>query len=407
MDTTEYCGYKALSQDASEVRLLKIDQNNDGMIRCRLKVFSIDECPLYIALSYTWGEMTPAYPILLDQTEVRIRHNLYHALRSILGLKTGRRPQSWPNGPTRWESNHERTIRRPPEMGLEGESHVRKAATIDFFWIDCICINQGDVLERNHRVGMMGKIFSLADLVISYLGPESDESIEVMSIMSRIEYRQPIDLTLTNLGRLEALNRANYWTRIWIVQEVLLAKNIVLGWGYQFVSWAALEYLLYCLRKPWTAPTSHGIQNDFTFVIKDTILRTTVNMGSARIGEESDTIPEWAKLVGQRLWRLESRIPSSLFVQQKSPSLESLITHFGRYRCTEVMDKVIGLLGLVNAEIAHLADYSMPLEHFFREVCKYVFNEKQYSSQESRMRFQCFLGANLGLSSTVFRQPID
>lgn len=42
-------------------------------------------------------------------------------------------------------------------------------------WIDQVCINQGDHVERDQTVSLMGKIFGHADEVIAWLGRCSDE----------------------------------------------------------------------------------------------------------------------------------------------------------------------------------------------------------------------------------------
>jgi hypothetical protein len=39
-----------------------------------------------------------------------------------------------------------------------------------FLWIDAICIDQTSVLERNHQVAMMGRIYAEADDVFAWLG---------------------------------------------------------------------------------------------------------------------------------------------------------------------------------------------------------------------------------------------
>lgn len=40
----------------------------------------------------------------------------------------------------------------------------------EFFWIDALSINQGNFLERNHQVNMMGNIFADAAFVLAWLG---------------------------------------------------------------------------------------------------------------------------------------------------------------------------------------------------------------------------------------------
>jgi len=43
-------------------------------------------------------------------------------------------------------------------------------------WADGICINQDDLKERQQQVSMMGDIYRKAARVITYIGPEKDDS---------------------------------------------------------------------------------------------------------------------------------------------------------------------------------------------------------------------------------------
>jgi hypothetical protein len=45
-----------------------------------------------------------------------------------------------------------------------------------FLWIDAICINQRDILEKQEQISMMGDIYSIATKVVAYLGEEADNS---------------------------------------------------------------------------------------------------------------------------------------------------------------------------------------------------------------------------------------
>jgi hypothetical protein len=87
----------------------------------------------YEALSYEWGEASQVAPgqrypeILLDGSRLRVRENLLLALYYI---RIGRE-----------ESN-------------------------SYLWIDALCIDQTNDLERGFQVQMMGRIFKTADRVL-------------------------------------------------------------------------------------------------------------------------------------------------------------------------------------------------------------------------------------------------
>jgi hypothetical protein len=85
----------------------------------------------YRALSYEWGSADNPKTIILDGKVVRVRQNLWWALLFL--RKDGQ------NGQNR-------------------------------FWVDAICINQGDEEERSRQVSLMGKIYKYAKEVICWLG---------------------------------------------------------------------------------------------------------------------------------------------------------------------------------------------------------------------------------------------
>ena len=62
-------------------------------------------------------------------------------------------------------------------------------------WIDALCINQEDMEERNSQVARMADIFRLADRVVVWLGPESEEdrSAEALSTLRFIGSQIELD----------------------------------------------------------------------------------------------------------------------------------------------------------------------------------------------------------------------
>ncbi|KAF1969164.1 heterokaryon incompatibility, partial [Bimuria novae-zelandiae CBS 107.79] len=43
-------------------------------------------------------------------------------------------------------------------------------------WIDALCINQNDPIEKGHQVALMGKVYSRASSVLVWLGDGDDSS---------------------------------------------------------------------------------------------------------------------------------------------------------------------------------------------------------------------------------------
>jgi hypothetical protein len=123
--------YKPLNLSTSSIRLLRI---HPGLhIRCTLHHATVDEN--YTCLSYVWGPPDAGHVILLDGRIHRVRRNLLDFLK------------------------------------MARTRHADK-----LLWIDALCIDQENIIERNHQVQQMGEIFARARNVLAWLG--SDAIIE-------------------------------------------------------------------------------------------------------------------------------------------------------------------------------------------------------------------------------------
>lgn len=125
--------------DCHQIRLLHLAPGNpDDPLSGRLERAYLAGAS-YDALSYEWGNPDRNHAVTLqDGSIVHITASLHHALRDLRQDYTSRRC---------------RTI-----------------------WADAICINQDDLQERQRQVAMMGTIYRSATRVITYIGPERDNS---------------------------------------------------------------------------------------------------------------------------------------------------------------------------------------------------------------------------------------
>ncbi|KAL5590981.1 hypothetical protein FOBRF1_014538 [Fusarium oxysporum] len=86
-------------------------------------------------------------------------------------------------------------------------------------WVDAICINQSNISERTHQVGMMRYIYSTASRVLIYLGiGDSGSSSEITD--------DP-----------EILSGNQYFSRIWVVQEIASAKQALVLYDRKAMHW--------------------------------------------------------------------------------------------------------------------------------------------------------------------------
>jgi len=170
-------------------------------------------------------------------------------------------------------------------------------------WVDQICINQADLAERNAQVALMAFIYSRAATVVSWL---SSPPFLLPNGPWRRWDMPPHQLATDDfrfspgVGGLPA--DEPYWTRLWIVQEVCLARSIV------FLTGDGL----------WSEQHVAGLVRE--------------RQGAAA----ADETP-MARLVRARANRFNS-----------SMRLEALVEKFMRCGCGERRDRVYGLVGLAN-----------------------------------------------------------
>ncbi|KAH7317428.1 heterokaryon incompatibility protein-domain-containing protein, partial [Rhexocercosporidium sp. MPI-PUGE-AT-0058] len=125
---------------------------------------SLDEGLPYYTLSYVWGENRKDCSILVNGTRLLVTKSLLAALKRMRAIK-------------------------------ERDSI--------FVWVDAICINQREDKERNHQVGLMGKIYSSCKEVLFWMGEHESSALATM----------------------EHLCNNSWFRRIWVVQESVLAPS--------------------------------------------------------------------------------------------------------------------------------------------------------------------------------------
>ena len=140
--------------------------------------------------------------------------------------------------------------------------HLRHSDEDRILWVDAICIDQNNGIERNHQVKHMGDIYKEADKVIIWLGLFADDSdllfewMENLSdamrsiLINRNEWKSlvqfwmdlrpdfwPGTLTKTRAEHgFESLLQRPWFRRIWILQEVANSRDAVLACGTRTVS---------------------------------------------------------------------------------------------------------------------------------------------------------------------------
>ncbi|EEU39600.1 uncharacterized protein NECHADRAFT_23734, partial [Fusarium vanettenii 77-13-4] len=219
--------YTSLS-DPDTIRILEIGLLHPGsnQLSGRLTIESLHDQPDYVALSYVWGTSSSDDPLIdINGHSFQVTQSLFQAIKALVS-----------------------------------DTKIR-------IWIDQICINQNDNTEKAHQVQLMSKIYSQARLVVGWLGHEADESNLAMASLSYVNrlsreimdedskqspppyelrndkdsyseiYHDIIDPTGGKLGTAcHTLVQRPWFCRLWIVQEVALAKELELRCGSSSIS---------------------------------------------------------------------------------------------------------------------------------------------------------------------------
>ncbi|KAF4624510.1 hypothetical protein G7Y89_g13661 [Cudoniella acicularis] len=192
-----------VDRSTAQIRLVHLQPRaSSDHIQCTLHLGDLndDRC-IYEALSYEWGDaQRPRSSIKLDGKDFFVRENLYWALSYL-----------------RQDIGH-RTI-----------------------WIDAICINQENENERNHQAEQTANFLDhfYGGTVDRISGGDSVRPAPFWKAYSAQEKRIP-DCTLECRFLLQ-LCRRTYWTRLWIIQELVLARRIFLCFGNHRIPWDHVE----------------------------------------------------------------------------------------------------------------------------------------------------------------------
>ena len=196
--------YSNLDASINEIRLLTVSPSDEpsATVECFIDHISLDQFPCYTALSYCWGSVENTIPILLNGRNFDATLNLVSALAQVRGDQN---PQP--------------------------------------LWVDARCINQYDISEKDSQILLMGTILKRAKQVIAWIGNGDNETSDafglIEKLLSRGERRIKYDVS-----PLQSLLLHEYWQRVWILQELALAKEITVRCGKYDTSWENLYVAL-------------------------------------------------------------------------------------------------------------------------------------------------------------------
>ncbi|KAL8688301.1 MAG: hypothetical protein Q9218_005752 [Villophora microphyllina] len=141
----------------------------------------------------------------------------------------------------------------------------------EYFWIDFLCINQGDLREKGEQVAMMRTIFSSSAKVEAWLGYDIEDGEAAVRVARDIKEaafdKQCLDddagndvsqtwprhmragFPQSDVNGLRGLLRHPWFTRVWVAQEIVAAPevesprggaNLVLFFNHCTLPWSTL-----------------------------------------------------------------------------------------------------------------------------------------------------------------------
>ncbi|KAB5516995.1 heterokaryon incompatibility protein-domain-containing protein [Coniochaeta sp. 2T2.1] len=215
------------------IRLVDIDTDGAfSAISCKLIETDVDQpVTTYLALSYAWGDPDKTRDIICNGTSLQVTESLATAMGQLRERYSGR-----------------------------------------LFWIDAICINQQDPVERAAQVQLMRHIYQSAENVIIYLGEDCPGLDRAISLFYQLHEKAKVgrergDIDRTTLEtsvirdifpspyeevwyRFHDLFNRPWFSRIWVIQEVAMAGgNPEVICGPYTLSWSSVvsvcEFFIY------------------------------------------------------------------------------------------------------------------------------------------------------------------
>ena len=299
-----------LDKDRHEIRVLNIHPSYDitAPITCDIRIVSLDDDPVFDALSWCWGSVDDPARIVVGGNFFSCRQNLDSALR-----------------------------------------HLRDQVESITLWVDAVCINQGDLGEKSSQISLMSRIYGHAQTVRIWLGEATDDSSEAVRVVTQLQIQPDLrsvkfdgqELSADQLRAFTSLCKRTWFKRMWVVQEYALARRAVFHCGSDRFSWTNIrDSILGTMKNIVTNPFG-PLDQRYLVAIDSGIMDAMTEI--RHLGYVSDTTRE-----GE-----QHNIVQALGIFQT----------LSRLNATDPRDKVYGCLGLLpDFEELILIDYNSPVE---------------------------------------------
>ncbi|KAI0471276.1 heterokaryon incompatibility protein-domain-containing protein [Xylaria cf. heliscus] len=321
--------YQKLDLGESGFRLVRLQKGGGKVIECELIHTTLNDNVIpYEAVSYTWGTLKREKYIYLTGGLLPVTSNLWQVLHDL------RRPDS-----------------------------------DRYLWVDGICINQDDDLERGHQVRQMKHIYMGADRGIFYLSPHVAITQVIMESLTLLQKQVAGSRWAPDDGR---------WDTAWHkVQATLRSK-------YDDLESRQREGLAYLLLSPffkrvWILQEVASARRASVFC-GTTSIPAQIFAICTRI-EKATTNSHTSAVIGLMQKSLDSTTNS---LQGKS--LASLLKQFSESEASDERDRIYALLGLCgtkrNAKMI-IPDYTLPIGDVVKHSLIHIYGPFIDSSEST------------------------
>ncbi|KAG4437822.1 hypothetical protein IFR05_006709 [Cadophora sp. M221] len=358
MDDYKHSNDPAL--EPGEIRLLKLKHWIPFLgVRADLYPVKLADKPVYEAISYTWGTSKEERAVSINGKPFVTSSSTYDA--------------------------------------LYGRSSMFRSRVL---WIDFICINQTNNSEKGSQVNMMTEIYESATRVVVWLGKPLSPRLaigllnEMATLPSNVDSYRRYEHMTSSVQWIAMVDFFNllWFTRVWIVQEVAVATEVIFICGGMTFSWDMLANWAEMFRDPQisalmslTPQSQNAKRNIINFGSIATVKRRyriaapfrknlkTYKMADAILKALNKRDPQ----VGNK--PNEPTIMDNINVALMPTSLPFLLTDFGEFNSTDPRDKIFAFTGLATDETnsAFAPDYTKPVETVYRETAVYLYKGQE------------------------------
>lgn len=317
-------GSPPTSTEEPWIRLLKIFSSNSTRIDYEIITIHSQNPPPYKAISYAWGDPGCTRDISIvrgkEQGWLKVPVSLCAALDAL----------------------------RDQEEDI-------------LVWADSVCINQQDDLEKNQQLPLICDIYSEAKQVVVWLGVEEDDSEQAQELLQDLSNVKKSLNEPLNLRSVVSLFDRDYWSRLWVVQEILHARNVVVLCGSSRLSWDAYTQCSTIFQSKDSADRLESLLNERHSSTRYITSQHRLSPSQVLIHHGPASILHLQQ--ARKVYGIDSPL-YTLFLMRLSRNKLA----------TDPKDRVYGVLGLLPARIRReiRVDYRLPIKDIYIDIVEMI-----------------------------------